>query len=173
DDPDPDSLAPRTGANNDRATRTIWATAWSIGHLRRDERGPCVCPASDRSSGELQLNFRAADITRRTGPSKVSVGLRRMNRILVYGLLVGLAGWLLAVGPGVGRAPPRTTSAPSAQSAPAYRLLPVPVRQTYSTCCYPQTVARASAEEPDPRPLVWVLDGAGDLRGCSNALTQA
>src|SRR5262249_38266014 len=125
------------------------------------------------SSGELQLNFRAADITRRTGPSKVSVGLRRMNRILVYGLLVGLAGWLLAVGPVVGRTPPRTTSAPSAQSAPASRLLPVPVGPTYSAGWYPETVARASAEEPDPRPLVWVLDGAGDLRGCSNALTQA
>ncbi|HYH65297.1 MAG TPA: alpha/beta hydrolase [Urbifossiella sp.] len=25
----------------------------------------------------------------------------------------------------------------------------------------------------DPRPLVWVVDGAGDLRGCSNALVQA
>ncbi len=25
----------------------------------------------------------------------------------------------------------------------------------------------------DPRPLVWVVDGAGDLRGCSNAVTQA
>lgn len=31
-----------------------------------------------------------------------------------------------------------------------------------------------SAQEPiDPRPLVWVLDGAGDLKGSSNALTQA
>src|SRR5437764_14732248 len=26
---------------------------------------------------------------------------------------------------------------------------------------------------PDPRPLVWVVDGAGDLRGCSVALTRA
>lgn len=32
----------------------------------------------------------------------------------------------------------------------------------------------ASAEEkPDPRPLVWVLDGAGDLKGSSTALTQS
>ncbi len=28
-------------------------------------------------------------------------------------------------------------------------------------------------EKLDPRPLVWVLDGAGDLKGSSNALTQA
>lgn len=26
---------------------------------------------------------------------------------------------------------------------------------------------------PDARPLVWVVDGAGDLRGCSNAITYA
>jgi pimeloyl-ACP methyl ester carboxylesterase len=33
--------------------------------------------------------------------------------------------------------------------------------------------AWVSAEErPDYRPLVWVLDGAGDLKGSSNALTQ-
>jgi pimeloyl-ACP methyl ester carboxylesterase len=28
-------------------------------------------------------------------------------------------------------------------------------------------------EPADPRPLVWVVDGAGDLRGCSTALAQA
>ena len=28
-------------------------------------------------------------------------------------------------------------------------------------------------DQPDVRLLVWVLDGAGDLRGCSNALTSA
>jgi pimeloyl-ACP methyl ester carboxylesterase len=33
--------------------------------------------------------------------------------------------------------------------------------------------ARASIGEVESRPLVWVLDGAGDLRGCSNALANA
>lgn len=38
----------------------------------------------------------------------------------------------------------------------------------------PYRIYRASGEErPETRPLVWVLDGAGDLKGCSNALTQA
>ncbi|HEX4608729.1 MAG TPA: alpha/beta hydrolase [Urbifossiella sp.] len=39
------------------------------------------------------------------------------------------------------------------------------------------TVYRTQYREPAPavdtRPLVWVVDGAGDLKGCSNALTQA
>ena len=35
-------------------------------------------------------------------------------------------------------------------------------------------IYRASGEDrTETRPLVWVLDGAGDLKGCSNALTQA
>jgi pimeloyl-ACP methyl ester carboxylesterase len=47
---------------------------------------------------------------------------------------------------------------------------PAPPRvQTYSTF-YPSWVL--ADPRPDPRPLVWVLDGAGDLKGCSNALTQ-
>jgi hypothetical protein len=41
----------------------------------------------------------------------------------------------------------------------------------------PALVHRTQCPEPqnaaDPRPLVWVVDGAGDLRGCSNAVTQA
>lgn len=31
----------------------------------------------------------------------------------------------------------------------------------------------AAVPAADPRPLVWVVDGAGDLRGCSNALGRA
>ncbi|MFO0801119.1 MAG: alpha/beta hydrolase [Gemmataceae bacterium] len=41
----------------------------------------------------------------------------------------------------------------------------------------PALVHRTQCPEPqntaDPRPLLWVVDGAGDLRGCSNAVTQA
>jgi len=31
----------------------------------------------------------------------------------------------------------------------------------------------AAPPAPDSRPLVWIVDGAGDLRGCSNAFTNA
>jgi hypothetical protein len=31
----------------------------------------------------------------------------------------------------------------------------------------------AASNQPDNRPLVWILDGAGDLKGCSTALAQA
>jgi pimeloyl-ACP methyl ester carboxylesterase len=174
DDSNLDSLPSQGELNNDRANRTTWARTRTIGHLGRHDRRTCVFFVFDPSSRELQLNFRAVDITWRTGPDKVTVGLRPMNRILVYGLLVGLAGWLSAGGPAVGRSPPRNSPGRTARPAPTYRLLPVPVRHTHSTCCYPrQSVARAAAEGPDTRPLVWVLDGAGDLRGCSNALTEA
>ena len=33
--------------------------------------------------------------------------------------------------------------------------------------------AREEAPARDARPLVWVIDGAGDLHGCSNAVSQA
>src|SRR5688572_26546370 len=33
--------------------------------------------------------------------------------------------------------------------------------------------AVCAAPPPDSRPLVWIVDGAGDLRGCSNAFTNA
>jgi hypothetical protein len=46
--------------------------------------------------------------------------------------------------------------------------------QTYRTC-YPDRTptARGVAADDTARPLVWVLDGAGDLRGCTNGMTQA
>src|SRR5262249_26589060 len=108
--------------------------------------------------------------TRRIGGIKASVRLRPMNRVLVRGLLVGLVGWLAAGKPVDGRMPPHGPL-PAAAPVPGPRMLPVPVRPVYVTACYPQTTARAA--EPDGRPLVWVVDGAGDLRGCSNGLTQA
>ena len=33
--------------------------------------------------------------------------------------------------------------------------------------------AVAAPAPPDSRPLIWIVDGAGDLRGCSNAFTNA
>jgi len=53
---------------------------------------------------------------------------------------------------------------------------PVP-GATWMAAGQPALVHRTQCPEPqntaDPRPLVWVVDGAGDLRGCSNAVTQA
>jgi hypothetical protein len=116
------------------------------------------------------LNFRAADITRRIEGIKTSVRLRAMNRVLVCGLLVGLVGWLSADKPADGRVPPQgPPPAPITAPAQGPRMLPIPVRPVYVTACYPHT---ARAAEPDARPLVWVVDGAGDLKGCSNALIQ-
>ncbi len=51
---------------------------------------------------------------------------------------------------------------------------PQPARPTaaeeYRTHCTGWTSARGKVPIPETRPLVWVLDGAGDLKGCSNAL---
>ena len=88
-----------------------------------------------------------------------------MNRVLVCGVFAGLLGWLAADGQ-AGR--PRAT--PPAPSSAA--MLPVAVPAVHSTSRYPYTTARPT-DPIDPRPLVWVVDGAGDLKGCSTALTQA
>lgn len=40
----------------------------------------------------------------------------------------------------------------------------------HRTHCPAWAVVGARAMIPETRPLVWVLDGAGDLKGCSNAL---
>lgn len=41
-------------------------------------------------------------------------------------------------------------------------MLPLPLGVAHSTSCYPRA---------ESRPLVWVLDGAGDLKGLSNSLS--
>jgi pimeloyl-ACP methyl ester carboxylesterase len=51
-----------------------------------------------------------------------------------------------------------------AQPAPDYE---------HRTYCVGWVARSQKPEQPDPRPLVWVLDGAGDLKGCSNALLPA
>src|SRR5262245_3453568 len=81
-----------------------------------------------------------------------------MNRILLLGLL------LTGVGGGVAV----SVAGPPKQPAPQPQPQPVTVTTRYVS-------ARSSQPSPDldTRPIVWVVDGAGDLRGCSNALTQA
>src|SRR5262245_15282672 len=46
-----------------------------------------------------------------------------------------------------------------------------PTTFEYRTYCAGWTDEKPAS--PDTRPLVWVLDGAGDLKGCSNALVSA
>jgi pimeloyl-ACP methyl ester carboxylesterase len=77
-----------------------------------------------------------------------------MIRVLAIGLVVGVCGWVVA-GPG-GKPPP----------AP-------PAPTTWTTAPRPVMASYSPSEGADGRPLVWVVDGAGDLRGCSNALAQA
>ncbi len=43
----------------------------------------------------------------------------------------------------------------------------------YRTHCVGWADAQSASPAEDTRPLVWVLDGAGDLKGCSNALACA
>jgi hypothetical protein len=92
-----------------------------------------------------------------------------MSRISRYGLLAAAAAGLFAadLGAGIFRfgrppAPPPPPPVPGANWLP-----PTPAAKVHRTE-YPQATPVAES-----RPLVWVVDGAGDLRGCSNALTQA
>ncbi len=85
-----------------------------------------------------------------------------MNRVVKLFLAVGLTGLFAAA---VGEAGPRRVT-PS-QSVPA-RVV------EYRTYCGGWTASSSpQTPETDARPLVWVVDGAGDMKGCSNALTQA
>src|SRR5438270_5122286 len=75
-----------------------------------------------------------------------------MIRVLAISLVVGWCGWVVAAGPGDRRTAQIT-----------WTTAPRPVMAAYSP----------PPGGPDGRPLVWVVDGAGDLRGCSNALSYA
>jgi hypothetical protein len=87
-----------------------------------------------------------------------------MNRLLKLTLAGALTGLLLSsIGSAGG---PRTPSPrPPKPRGQVYE---------YRTYCGGWTVrANPEPSEPDTRPLVWVLDGAGDLKGCSNGLSYA
>jgi len=48
------------------------------------------------------------------------------------------------------------------------------MKRLFATCVAVLLAAGAGrAAEPDARPLVWIVDGAGDLKGCSNAFAHA
>ncbi|MBN9117726.1 MAG: hypothetical protein J0I06_00900 [Planctomycetes bacterium] len=87
-----------------------------------------------------------------------------MNRLVKLFLVLGSAGLVLH---GVGAAGPRRGAEPSS-FAPRARVA------EYRTYCDGWSVSAPSAvAEMDPRPLVWVVNGAGDLKGCSTALSHA
>jgi pimeloyl-ACP methyl ester carboxylesterase len=82
-----------------------------------------------------------------------------MKRIVCLTLIAaGIAATAAGAGPFRKRAVPRGQS---------------PVAIEYRTHCVSWADPRAPLPGPDNRPLVWVLDGAGDLKGCSKALTYA
>ncbi len=81
-------------------------------------------------------------------------------------LAMGLSG--LFVAPGAADGPRWATAPPTVPLAP--RVWPAEHR-TYCSGRVVTTGARSA--ETDPRPLVWVVDGAGDLKGCSTALAHA
>jgi pimeloyl-ACP methyl ester carboxylesterase len=112
---------------------------------------------STRCVSQLQLNSWPVDTIQRILTTHCdSPGADKMTRaIWILLITVGLGATA-----GAGAWPWSPAQSPTPQSSPSdYR--------TYS-------VARSSSEiQPDPRPLVWVLDGAGDLKGSSTALTQA
>src|SRR6185436_7917454 len=55
------------------------------------------------------------------------------------------------------------------------RVVRVPLMKRLFATCIVLLAAGAvrAAPPPDSRPLVWIVDGAGDLRGCSNGFTTA
>jgi hypothetical protein len=88
-----------------------------------------------------------------------------MNRLAKLFLVAGLVGALLCVAGVAGGA--RSAESPQFSPSPASRARVIEHRTSCSAWAVP------SAVELDPRPLVWVVDGAGDLKGCSHALAQA
>jgi hypothetical protein len=87
-----------------------------------------------------------------------------MKRTILLALLVVAVG-ATAAGAGSGRYRLRWP----ARERPAQ---PAPVHE-HRTYCVGWVARSQKPEQPDPRPLVWILDGAGDLKGCSNALGAA
>lgn len=75
--------------------------------------------------------------------------------------------WLTLIALAIG------TTADSVALPPVRAGGPGPTPATTNTSFYTGTTTTTAERWPDPRPLVWVLDGAGDLKGCSSALTQA
>jgi hypothetical protein len=88
-----------------------------------------------------------------------------MNRVAKLFLVIGLSGLALN---GAGRAGSRSTG-------PQPNPVSVSPRVTeYRTFCGGWSIPPAPAmNQIDSRPLVWVVDGAGDLKGCSAALSHA
>lgn len=78
-----------------------------------------------------------------------------MIRVLTIGLAVATCGWVAAAGPANQRA----------KSPVTWTTAPRPVMAAYTPL--------PPHGGPDTRPVVWVVDGAGDLRGCSTGMRNA
>lgn len=87
-----------------------------------------------------------------------------MRRRIAMTVLVGvLAATAALAGPFRWRSSsPRAVSAPSSSHT-----------LVHQTCCFVQTLDEGEASRSGRPPLVWVVDGAGDLKGCSTALGHA
>src|SRR5688572_23474298 len=84
-----------------------------------------------------------------------------MKRIVWLTLIaIGLGTTVTSAGPFRSRATSRAQAPPAAPAAPV----------VYRTHCAGRTSADSASQKAADRPLVWVLDGAGDLKGCSTAL---
>src|SRR5438132_411294 len=97
-----------------------------------------------------------------------------MNRMLRTGLLSAtMLG--LCVGPLDGGDFKRPAAANGTPTGPAWLEPTARVQRTeYLELSKPPAPSGLAPRTlTDPRPLVFVLDGAGELRGCSNALMQA
>src|SRR5690242_18300309 len=102
--------------------------------------------------------------------------MSRMRRdAVIAGLAVALGVAQLSGGVFRRSAPGANQATPANQAArprgPAWLNQPPVVHRTTYLSITP--TARGVADDTDPRPLVWVLDGAGDLGGCSGDMLQA
>jgi hypothetical protein len=87
--------------------------------------------------------------------------MKRKLWLAILAVVVGAA----AAGAGSG---PMWLRSSSRNSAPQ----PQPTTE-HRTYCVGWSTTSARPSLPDRKPLVWILDGAGDLKGCSNALGAA
>src|SRR5215218_813759 len=87
-----------------------------------------------------------------------------MNRQAKLLLIVGFFGLAAA---GLGEAAPRWRGANQQAAARGQ------VWEYGTYCSWSVPAVPAGVPQVDPRPLVWIVDGAGDLKGCSNAFREA
>ena len=81
--------------------------------------------------------------------------------------------WLTIIAVAVGATAVGAGPNPFRQRTSARKPPPSTAVYEHRTYCVGWVSRSQQPDAPDARPLVWVLDGAGDLKGCSNALSPA